>query len=105
MYADVVLTASGISPRAQRIVPGFLPVPFTVTGSDMFGFVPARLAELYADELDLEVARIPLPLPVLVESAYWHPSRNDDPALRWLIATLLQVAERVEFADEEQAGR
>jgi LysR family nod box-dependent transcriptional activator len=105
IYADDVLAAAGISPRVQRTVPGFLPVPFAVSRSEMFGFVPARVAELYADELGLAVARIPLPLPVLVESAYWHPSRNDDPALRWLIATLLQVAERVEFGDEEPAGR
>jgi len=105
LYAEDVLTASGIAPRAHRTVPGFLPVPFTVTGSDSFGFVPARLAELYADQLQLTVARIPFPLPVLVESAYWHPSRNDDPALRWLVATLVRVAERVEFPDEDAAPR
>ncbi|WP_052226698.1 LysR family transcriptional regulator [Microbacterium mangrovi] len=101
LYADDVLAASGISPRVRRTVPGFLPVPFTVAGTEMFGFVPARAAELYADELGLAIARIPLPLPVLVESAYWHPSRNDDPALRWLISTLVRVAEKVEFADED----
>jgi LysR family nod box-dependent transcriptional activator len=39
--------------------------------------------------------------PVLVEAAFWHPSRNDDPALRWLVSILVQVAERVEFADDE----
>lgn len=105
LYADDVLAASGISPRVRRTVPGFLPVPFTVSGTDMFGFAPARIAELYADRLGLAIARIPLPLPALVESAYWHPSRNDDPALRWLIATLIRVAEKVEFADEDAPGR
>lgn len=101
MYADDALAAAGVSPRVVRTVPGFLPVPFTVSGSDLFGFVPARIADLYAQSLDLEVARIPLQLPVLVEAAYWHPSRDDDPALRWLLAILREVAERVEFDGDD----
>jgi DNA-binding transcriptional LysR family regulator len=28
----------------------------------------------------------------LVEAAYWHPSRTDDPAVRWLLKTLQQAA-------------
>ncbi|MFT4215090.1 MAG: LysR family transcriptional regulator [Microbacterium sp.] len=100
MYADETLTALGLDPRVARTVPGFLPVPFAVAGTDMFGFVPARLADLYADDLDLVVARIPVQLPVLVESVFWHPSRDDDPALRWLLRILHTVAERVEFAGE-----
>lgn len=101
MYADDTLAAAGVSPRVAATVPGFLPVPFAVSGSEMYGFVPARLAELYAHELDLVVAEIPVPLPVLVEAAFWHPSRNDDPAVRWLIDILVQVAEHVEFAGED----
>lgn len=101
MYADETLATAGVTPRVARTVPGFLPVPFTVAGTDMYGFVPARLAERYADELDLEIARIPVPLPVLVEAAFWHPSRSDDPAVRWLVATLVEVAERVEFGGED----
>jgi LysR family nod box-dependent transcriptional activator len=103
MYADESLADVGVVPRVARTVPGFLPVPFTVAGSDRYGFVPARVADRYAGELGLEVARIPVSLPVLVESAFWHPSRNDDPALRWLVSILREVAERVEFADDESA--
>jgi DNA-binding transcriptional LysR family regulator len=28
----------------------------------------------------------------LVEAAYWHPSRSDDPAVRWLLKTLQEAA-------------
>jgi DNA-binding transcriptional LysR family regulator len=28
----------------------------------------------------------------LVEAAYWQPSRTDDPAIRWLLATLKEAA-------------
>ena len=100
MYADDALTAAGVTPHVARSVPGFLPVPWAVAGSDMFGFVPARLADLYAESLDLVAARIPLPLPVLVEAAFWHPSKSSDPAIQWLLGILRTVAERVEFAGE-----
>lgn len=101
MFADDTLAAAGVSPRVSRTVPGFLPVPFAVSGSDRYGFVPERLADTYAGMLELTIALIPVPLPVLVEAAFWHPSRSDDPALRWLVDILVQVAERVEFAGEE----
>ncbi len=100
MYADDVLAAAGIRPRVARGVPGFLPVPWAVAGTDMFGFVPARLAERYGEALDLVTAEIPVPLPVLVESAFWHPSRSSDPAVLWLLGILRTVAERIEFAGE-----
>ena len=101
MLADDALATAGIAPHIVRTVPGFLPVAFSVTGSDLYGFVPARVAEAYGEHLGLAVAQVGFPLPVLVEAAFWHPSRNDDPALRWLVSVLRQVAERVEFADEE----
>lgn len=103
MFADETMAEVGISPRVTRTVPGFLPVPFAVAGTDMFGFVPGRLADLYAERLDLAVVRIPLQLPVLVESAFWHPSRNQDPAVRWLLGILRTVAEHVEFATDDDA--
>jgi len=34
----------------------------------------------------------PFGLVELVEAAYWHPSRTDDPAIRWLLQTLKEAA-------------
>jgi DNA-binding transcriptional LysR family regulator len=100
MFADDALAAASVRPPVARSVAGFLPVPFLVSGTDMFGFVPARLADRYADDLDLQVARIPLQLSTLVESAFWHPSRTNEPALRWFLGILRTVAERVEFGSD-----
>lgn len=104
MYADGALAEAGIVPRVAMLVPGLLAAPYAVAGTDMYSFVPARLAEKFADALDLQVARVPVPMPVLVESAFWHPSRSDDPALMWLLGILLTVAERVEFSAEDSVG-
>lgn len=100
MYADDVLADAGIRPRVARSAPGFLPVPWAIAGTDMYGFVPARLAALHAAQLGLVAATTPLALPVLVESAFWHPSRSNDPAVRWLLGALRTVAERIEFATD-----
>ncbi|MDQ1204814.1 LysR family transcriptional regulator [Microbacterium sp. SORGH_AS_0862] len=102
VFADDALAEAGVRPHVARTVPGFLPVPFMIAQSDMFGFVPARLVDRYGDILDLTVARVPVQLPVLVESVFWHPSRSDDPALRWLLRALRVVAERVEFGKDAE---
>lgn len=31
----------------------------------------------------------------LVETAYWHPSRSEDPAVRWLLDTLQAAARQL----------
>ncbi len=97
MVANDALISAGVSPRVAMTVPGFLPMPFMIAGTDMYGFVPARVAERYAAKLGLVVAQTPLSHRTLVEVAYWHPSKSDDPALQWLIGILRTTAERVEF--------
>ncbi|MBO1902706.1 LysR family transcriptional regulator [Leucobacter weissii] len=103
--ANDALHDAGVAPRVTMSVTGFLPIPFLLEGTDMYGFVPARVAEQYAGPLDLVIARTPLSHRTLVEVVYWHPSKTDDPALRWLIGILRQTAERIEFSSEaEPAG-
>jgi len=78
-------------------VRGFLPVPFAIAGSSMVGFVPEKIAEEYGPRLGLVVAKTPLPSVTLIEAVHWHPSKNADPALRWLIGMLRKAAEILEF--------
>ncbi len=103
MLANDALVAAGVNPRVAITVPGFLPIPFMIENTDMYGFVPKRIAELYADRLGLVVAETPVPQRTLVEVVYWHPSKTDDPALRWLVGILRETAERVEFRSEPDA--
>lgn len=97
MVANDSLIEAGVAPRVAMRVPGFLPLPFMVEGTEMFGFVPERVADAFASSLGLVVAKTPLQPRTLVEAAHWHPSKNDDPALRWLISILRKTAERIEF--------
>ncbi|MFT4123070.1 MAG: LysR family transcriptional regulator [Microbacteriaceae bacterium] len=98
---DDALSAAGVSPKVGMTVVGFMPVPFALQGTSMVGFVPSRVADLYAQRLELVIAETALPPSTLVEAVYWHPSKTTDPALRWLVGVLRRVAELVEFGTED----
>lgn len=97
MVANDALAEAGVVPRIAMRVPGFLPVPYMLESTEMYGFVPARVADIFSSRLGLTVAKTPLTHRTLVEAVHWHPSKNDDPALRWLVGILRKTAERVEF--------
>jgi DNA-binding transcriptional LysR family regulator len=90
--ADLVVVEAGIQPRIEVTVQGLLALPFAVSGTDLCAFVPERLLARCPSTLRLAVADVPLDDPELAEAAYWHPSRHDDPSVRWLRAVLAEVS-------------
>jgi len=98
---DNALTNLGVTPPTGIIVDGFLPVPFAVAGTTMVGFVPERIATEYASRLGLIVVETPAKIDMLIESVHWHPSKNGDPALKWLVGMLRKAAEEIEFGKAE----
>lgn len=103
-HIDDMLEAAGITPRIGLSVQGFLPVPFMVSGTTMVGHVPERLAHQYREQLGLVIAQTPLSAMTLVEAAHWHPSKTEDPAIKWLVGMLRKAAELVEFGAEGSDG-
>lgn len=96
-HVDDMLDGADIAPAVALTVQGFLPVPFALPGTPWVGWVPERTAQRYAPSLGLAIAETPIAPSVLVEAAYWHPSKSSDPALRWLVEKLRAAAEFVEF--------
>jgi DNA-binding transcriptional LysR family regulator len=90
--ADRVLDELGIAPRVRVTVFGWLSVPFVLAGTDMVAIMPERMARLAIRSAPLAIIEPPFGLVELVEAAYWHPSRTDDPAVRWLLRTLAEAA-------------
>lgn len=97
---DDMLEDSGITVQPAVTVRGFLPVAFTIARTEWIGWVPERTARRYAASLGLVIVRTPVAPRVLVEAAHWHPSKSDDPALTWFVATLREAAALVEFGDD-----
>ena len=96
---DDMLAEVGVVPRLGVAVYGFIKVPFMVAGTDLIGFVPERIFLRYGEHLGLRVVDTPIPPRTLIEAAFWHPSRTNDPAIRWLLEMLVRAAEIVEFGE------
>ena len=58
----------------------------------MVAIIPERMARLAIRSARLAILEPPFGLVELVEAAYWHPSRTDDPAVRWLLRTVQEAA-------------
>jgi len=89
---DRVLDELGIVPRTAVTVFGWLSVPFVLPGTGMVAIMPELMARLAIRSTRLTILEPPFGLVELVEAAYWHPSRSDDPAVRWLVRTLQEAA-------------
>jgi len=90
--ADRLLAELGVDRRVDVTVPGLLPLGFAVAGTELCAFVPQRLALRYAELLDVVIAEVPFAPAELVEAAHWHPSRQDDPGLAFLLDVLTEAA-------------
>lgn len=86
------LADAGLSPRRTSVVASVLTVPLLVPGSESFAIVPSRLVTTWQDAGELAVVTTPLELPAATLSLYWHPTRDDDPSLQWLVELLTGVA-------------
>lgn len=104
-HVDDMLAAAGLTPNTAMTVQGFLPVPYALPGTPWIGWVPERTARRFACPLGLVAAETPIAPSVLVEAAYWHPSKTNDPARQWLVHKLRQASEVVEFGEEGYEAR
>jgi DNA-binding transcriptional LysR family regulator len=93
--ADRLLADLGVRRRIEVTVPGLLPLGFAVAGTDLCAFVPERLARHCCDLLDVMIAEVPFAPAKLVEAAHWHPTRQSDPGLAFLLDALAEVSHRV----------
>ena len=93
--ADRMLDDLGLHRHVQVTVVGWLTVPFVVAGTGLLAIVPERLARRVADTVKLAVVEPPFGDVALVECAFWHPKRSGDPAVRWLLSVIRDVAENL----------
>ncbi|TQL48406.1 DNA-binding transcriptional LysR family regulator [Homoserinimonas aerilata] len=78
-------------PRVARVTTNsFLPLPSAIAGTDLVAVVPRRLAE----RLGPTTGTIGVPTPFgeveIIETLWWHPAHDSDPAHVWLRETLLE---------------
>ncbi len=78
------LTQEGIRIRSSITTEDFLSVPHLVRGTDRIGLMPERVARLHPADQGVTIADLPFELGDLLESLWWHPAHERDPAHIWL---------------------
>ncbi|UUU26405.1 LysR family transcriptional regulator [Streptomyces sp. DSM 40750] len=89
------LHAHGLEPRVEIAVENFLTMPFLIAGTDRVGVVPERAARLFPADSGTSVVELPFGRGRLVESLWWHPLHERDPAHIWLRATAAEAGQLV----------
>lgn len=92
---DSLLTEFGISDRIGVSVHSVMAVPALISNTNLVSWCPERLFHHYKDALGLQMVETPIPVYSFDESAHWHPSKSNDPAIQWLISKLQQSAQRL----------
>lgn len=81
---DDALEKIGLSRKVALTTPRFVVVPFLVAGAPVITTMHARLARIFARELDLSLSRVPVDLPEMTTSMLWHASYDGDRGHIWL---------------------
>lgn len=89
---DDALEKIGRFRKIALTTPRFVAVPFLVSGAPVVTTMHARLARIFASELNLALSRVPVELPEVTISMLWHASYDSDPGHEWLRNAIVQVS-------------
>jgi len=89
---DDALERIGQSRKVALITPRFIGVPFLVAGAPVLTTMHARLARIFAKELNLSLSRVPIDLPKVAISMLWHASYDSDPGHAWLRMAIVRAS-------------
>jgi DNA-binding transcriptional LysR family regulator len=78
------LRLKGIEPNVEVVTENYLTLGPLVAGSPRVAIVQERLARLLAASGGIRVLPCPFDADPLVETIWWHPMYDNDPAHRWL---------------------
>lgn len=91
--ADRQLEQLGIELRVETIAEGFAAIPYFLIGTRRLGLMQAGMVERAPMREEITVLELPFdPVPV-INSVWWHPSHDHDPAHHWLRALFQRAGE------------
>lgn len=86
---DDALEKIGRSRKVALTTPRFVGVAFLVAGAPVITTMHARLARIFARELELALSPVPVALPEVTVSMLWHASYDGDAGHAWLRDAIL----------------
>jgi DNA-binding transcriptional LysR family regulator len=81
---DRALQGLNRSRRVSLSLASYLAAPFAVGNSDLIATVPLSIANALAKQAGCVTLEVPLALPLLTVSLYWHERHHRDPGHAWL---------------------
>ena len=81
---DLALSRLGVRRRIDLSVESFLLAPFLLQETELITMVPARAEAFLRRTGEIRLLEPPVEMPELVETLWWHPRSNGDPAHTWL---------------------
>ena len=81
----------GIRRNATLITPHFMSLPEIISNTDLIATVPDAIAHAFAENSRLVSLPLPFRSPVFDAHLHWSKSVNNDPAHRWLRATMFEA--------------
>jgi len=89
---DRELGDRGLSRRICLQTAHFVTAPVIVARTDLLLTIPERVARVFAPQLDLVIARPPVPIPEFTVVMLWAEPNDRDPAHAWLRAQIVEAA-------------
>ncbi|HSI57626.1 MAG TPA: LysR family transcriptional regulator [Ideonella sp.] len=87
---EPVLKQLGIQRRVVVELPGFAGTSALIAGSDLIAIVPAALAQIYAQDRQIQTYPSPIAFPNCDVKQFWHRRVHHDPAVAWLRALIAE---------------
>ncbi|WP_434357615.1 LysR family transcriptional regulator [Parasalinivibrio latis] len=81
---DYKLADNGLQRDIAMYVPDFNGAASLCTCTDLLFTAPKHFAEYIAPRLNLVVLPLPIPLPPMAYTLFWHRQNDDDPGHTWL---------------------
>jgi DNA-binding transcriptional LysR family regulator len=85
------LKQRGLKRDVSLRVPHFVVVPMIVAGTDRIVTAPSRVADAFSALVNVEVHRLPIRIPSFDVSLSCHTRFAEDPALRWMRNTMIDL--------------
>jgi len=92
------LEGLGLDLNVQAVVEHFLALPSLIVGTNRVAIVQKRLVDLMKSAFPIRAVPCPFDAPPIVEALWWHPTREGDPAQRWLRGLLTQAGKQMSSA-------
>ena len=92
---EVALRREGVERSNILVASSLVSMLLIAARSGLLASVPRKLAQNYADDLDLAIHPLPVEMEDLTVKMYWQQDQQDDPSHRWLRDLIQRIAANI----------